>query len=66
MPHEFLYQHKRGYYTYNPAGGWTRTNVRYRSKWNFLQAFSSHLHYPQQSLHVEALNDFTFADRLGR
>ena len=29
MPHEYLYHHKRTYYTHNACGGWTRTKVRY-------------------------------------
>ncbi len=29
-PHEFLYQHRRVYYTYNPGAGLTRTRVSWR------------------------------------
>ena len=29
MPHEFLYQHRRVYHTYNPGSGETRTRVRW-------------------------------------
>jgi hypothetical protein len=29
MPHEFLYHHKRSYYTHNDGAGWRRTKVRY-------------------------------------
>jgi hypothetical protein len=29
MPHEFLYQHRRVYETYNPGSGTTRTRVRW-------------------------------------
>jgi hypothetical protein len=29
MPHEFLYQHRRVYETYNPGSGMTRTRVRW-------------------------------------
>ncbi|QDU87296.1 hypothetical protein Pla175_06550 [Pirellulimonas nuda] len=38
MPHEMLYQHHRSYYTHSPGAGWTRTNVSYHSKANWLQA----------------------------
>lgn len=27
MPHEFLYQHHRNYWTPQPGGGWTRTSI---------------------------------------
>ena len=30
MPHEFLYQHHRVYWTQNPGAGCTRTTVRWR------------------------------------
>jgi hypothetical protein len=30
MPHEFLYQHRRVYHTYNPGSGWTKTRVAWR------------------------------------
>jgi hypothetical protein len=30
MPHEFLYQHHRVYYTCNPGAGLTRTTVHWR------------------------------------
>jgi hypothetical protein len=28
-PHEYLYAHKRNYWSYNPGGGWTRTRVKW-------------------------------------
>lgn len=37
MPHEYLYQHHRSYYTHHPAAGWTRTKVRYGAHANWLQ-----------------------------
>lgn len=66
MPHEMMYDHNRSYYTYNPGAGWTRTNVRYRSRFNFLQDYWWRLNYPRRSLQVQALNDFTFDHRLLR
>lgn len=31
MPHEYLYQHTRSYYSHVPGAGWTRTKVRYQT-----------------------------------
>ncbi len=56
MPHEFLYRHQRGYYTYNPGAGWTRTNVRYGTFGNRLQDWASEL-WPMESLQVMGLNN---------
>lgn len=38
MPHEMMYRHHRSYHTHNPGSGWTRTNVRYHTSGNKLQA----------------------------
>lgn len=38
MPHEMMYRHHRSYYTHNAGSGWTRTNVRYHTSGNKLQA----------------------------
>jgi hypothetical protein len=46
MPHEYLYRHKRAYYTYNPGAGWTRTNVRYGTCGTWCHNFCSDWHYP--------------------
>lgn len=37
MPHEYMYGHKRSYYTYNGGAGWTRTTVRYNTCGNWLK-----------------------------
>ena len=51
MPHEYLYRHQRGYYTYNYGAGWTRTNVRYGTAGNLWQDWWSEL-APMRSLQV--------------
>jgi hypothetical protein len=49
MPHEFLYQHKRAYYTHNPGAGWRRTNVRYGTCGLRCQDWMTELHYPMSN-----------------
>lgn len=49
MPHEYMYRHKRSYYTYNPGAGWTRTNVRYSTCGNWCQRCCSAWHYPMSA-----------------
>ena len=38
MPHEYLYQHHRGYWNHHPGAGWTRTKARYGTVGGPLQA----------------------------
>jgi hypothetical protein len=46
MPHEYMYHHKRAYYTHNPGAGWTRTNVRYGTCGNWCRGACMDWHYP--------------------
>ena len=67
MPHEYLYRHKRSYYTYNPGAGWTRTNVRYRTGGHSLQQLCFWLNGDRGSRFTETLNDsISGLDRCGR
>ena len=67
MPHEFLYRHKRSYYTYNPGAGWTRTKVRYRTGGNMLQDYFWRLNMPDGSRFTDSLNDsISGLNRFGR
>jgi hypothetical protein len=60
MPHEYLYEHGRSYYTYNRGAGWRRTNVRYASVGLNCDYWSQEFHYPR-SLGMWALhNDYFF------
>lgn len=45
MPHEYMYQHQRSYYTHFPGAGWTRANVRYSASGNWIQAANWSLHH---------------------
>ena len=60
MPHEFMYKHKRAYYTHNPGAGWRRTNVRYSTFGLRTQSWWSDLRFPMSN-NVWALhNDFYY------
>ncbi len=59
-PHEFLYRHQRGYYTYNRGAGWRRTNVRYGTCGLRLDNWCADLRYPMSN-NIGALhNDFHY------
>jgi hypothetical protein len=60
MPHEFLYKHKRAYYTHNPGAGWRRTNVRYGTAGLRLQDWFSDLRYPMSNNIWALHNDFHY------
>jgi hypothetical protein len=49
MPHEYLYQHHRSYYNYNPGDGWTRTNVRYGTCCNYFEEICADWHFPMSN-----------------
>lgn len=57
MPHEYLYRHKRAYYTYNGGSGWTRTNVRYRTSGDLVQHWLFGLYGDRNSRFTDSLND---------
>lgn len=58
MPHEYTYNHRRSYYTYNQGSGWTRTNVRYGTCCNPLAKFCAQWHYPMSNNITAVHNDF--------
>jgi len=58
MPHEYMYNHQRAYYTYNRGAGWTRTNVRYGTCCEPLRAFCGDWHYPMSNNIAALHNDF--------
>ena len=60
MPHEFLYHHKRAYYTHNPGAGWRRTNVRYSTGCLRFQDWMAELHYPMSNNIWAVHNDFYY------
>jgi hypothetical protein len=60
MPHEYMYNHQRAYYTYNRGAGWTRTNVRYGTCCNPLQKFCSDWHFPMSNNIAAVHNDFYY------
>ncbi len=67
MPHEYLYRHKRAYYTYNGGAGWTRTNVRYRTSGDLIQHWLFGLYGDRNSRFTDSLNDSVSGlNRLGR
>jgi hypothetical protein len=60
LPHEFLYAHKRAYYTHNPGAGWRRTNVRYGTCGLRWDKWSTDMHFPMSN-NIQALhNDFYY------
>jgi hypothetical protein len=64
MPHEYMYQHHRSYWTHNPGNGWTRTKVRYHAGGNKLQAASFGLWDDTFWGHLKNPNIFNHMDRL--
>jgi hypothetical protein len=60
MPHEFTYRHQRGYYTYNPGAGWTRTNVRYGTCGNVAQGVWADWHLPMSNNIWAVHNNFYY------
>jgi len=60
MPHEYLYRHKRAYYTYNPGAGWTRTNVRYGTCGTCCQNCFLGSHFPMTNNIWPMHNDFYY------
>jgi hypothetical protein len=58
MPHEYLYAHQRGYYTYNQGAGWTRTNVRYGTCGNWCHGLCADWRYPMTMDIMNLNNDF--------
>jgi hypothetical protein len=60
MPHEYMYHHKRAYYTYNPGGGWRRTNVRYNTCGLRLQNWCSDMRFPMSNNIWALHNDFYY------
>ncbi len=37
MPHEMMYHHHRSHYAHTPGAGWSRTKVRYGTRWLKIQ-----------------------------
>ena len=60
MPHEFLYKHKRAYYTHNPGAGWRRTNVRYGTAGLRFHNWMSDLRHPMSNNIWALHNDFHY------
>jgi hypothetical protein len=60
MPHEFMYQHHRAYYTYNPGAGWRRTNVRYGTFGIRAQNWLSDIRFPMSNNIWALHNDFYY------
>jgi hypothetical protein len=60
MPHEFLYRHKRSYYTHNPGAGWRRTNVRYGTLGLRWSDWWAETHYPMSNNIWAVHNDFYY------
>ena len=57
MPHEYLYRHKRSYYTYNCGAGWTRTKVRYSTGGGLIQHWLFGLYGDHNSRFTDSLSD---------
>ena len=60
MPHEYLYKHKRSYYTYNAGAGWRRTNVRYGTGGLRLQENLADIKFPMSTQTWGLHNDFYY------
>ena len=69
MPHEYMYQHHRSYWTHHPGNGWTRTKVRYHAGGNWFQAASfglwddtlwGHLHDADCFNHLDAIPSYAY------
>lgn len=64
MPHEYMYQHHRSYWTHHPGNGWTRTKVRYHAGGNKLQAASFGLWDDTLWGRIQGANFFDHMDQL--
>jgi hypothetical protein len=64
MPHEYMYQHHRSYWTHHPGNSWTRTKVRYHAGGNKLQAASFGLWDNTFWGHLQDANFFNHMDQL--
>ena len=69
MPHEYMYQHHRSYWTHHPGNGWTRTKVRYHAGGNLFQSASfklwddtlwGHLQDPGCFNHLDAIPSYAY------
>jgi hypothetical protein len=60
MPHEFLYKHKRAYYTHTPGAGWRRTNVRYGTFGNRIDNWCADMRFPMSNNIWALHNDFYY------
>jgi hypothetical protein len=60
MPHEFMYHHKRAYYTHTPGAGWRRTNVRYSTCGIRAQNWLSDIRFPMSNNIWALHNDFYY------
>jgi hypothetical protein len=60
MPHEFMYKHKRAYYTYNPGAGWRRTNVRYSTCGLRADNWMTDMRFPMSNNIWALHNDFYY------
>jgi len=60
MPHEFLYKHKRAYYTHTPGAGWRRTNVRYGTFGLRLDNWCTDMRFPMSNDIWALHNDYFY------
>ncbi len=60
MPHEYLYAHKRSYYTHNPGAGWRRTNVRYGTFGLRMDKWHADTHFPMSNNIWASHNDYFY------
>jgi hypothetical protein len=60
MPHEFLYKHKRSYYTHNPGAGWRRTNVYYGTACLRWDNWMTDIRFPMSNNIWALHNDFYY------
>jgi hypothetical protein len=59
-PHEFMYKHKRVYYTHTPGAGWRRTNVRYGTYGLRWDNWMTDLRFPMSNNIWALHNDFYY------
>jgi hypothetical protein len=60
MPHEYLYKHKRSYYTHTAGAGWRRTNVRYGTCCLRWDNWCSDMRFPMSNDIWALHNDFYY------
>ncbi|MCI0333406.1 MAG: hypothetical protein L0228_09305 [Planctomycetes bacterium] len=60
MPHEFLHQHHRTYYTHTPGAGWRRTKVRYGTCGLRFDNWMSDMRFPMSNNIWALHNDFYY------